>query len=313
MALLDLILGYACNLACDYCTCVGAPAEPALGAEAVVRALRRGREDGFDAASFTGGEPTLRRDLLPLVRAARALGYREIKLQTNGLALAHRPNLDRLLEAGVTLVHVSVHTHLAGPYDRLVRRAGAHALMVAGLDAVAASGVRARADLIVTTSTQAHLADAVRWVAARGIRAVDLWYVSLTDANRANPASLPPWEDAVPRLREALAAARGLGVEARSLHVPRCLLGADHVHAWDPGSERVRVVSPEATFDLADSRLAGRVHVPACEGCPHRPVCPGVRPDYLERYGDGAITRARAAQQVPGPPAQAGSAASGSA
>jgi cyclic pyranopterin phosphate synthase len=79
----------------------------------------------------------------------------------------------------------------------------------------------------------------------------------------------------------------------RSLHVPRCLLGEDHAHAYDPGAERVRVVTPEASFELRDSRLAGRVHVPACGGCPFEQVCPGVRPDYLEVYGDGEIATAR--------------------
>ncbi|HEX9051136.1 MAG TPA: radical SAM protein [Anaeromyxobacter sp.] len=305
--LLDVILGYDCNLACDYCTCVGSPPGRALPSGRVLEALRDGRRDGFDAASFTGGEPTLRRDLVALVRAARGLGYAEVKLQTNGLVLAHRPNVARLLDAGVTLVHLSVHTHLADAYDRMVRRPGAHALMAQALANLVESGVPLRADLVVTASTYPRLEAAIRWLAALGVRRVDLWWVSLTDANRENVASLPRVADAAADLAEALAAARELGVEARSLHVPRCLLGPDAGHAWDPGSSRVRVVSPEATFDLADSRLAGRVHVPACEGCPHREICPGIRPDYLAHFGEGEFVRARAAQAV-----QGGSGASGS-
>jgi cyclic pyranopterin phosphate synthase len=141
---------------------------------------------------------------------------------------------------------------------------------------------------------------------------VDFGFVSLTDGNQDNLASLPRMSEAAPHLAAALAAARALGLEARSLHVPRCLLGPDAPHAWDPGSTRVRVVTPEQTFDLADSRLFGRVHVPACQGCPHRAICPGVRPDYLARFGDGEITAARVAQQVASVPVQGASGASGS-
>lgn len=310
VALLDLILTYDCNLACDYCTCANGLRGRMLPADAALQALRRGRTDGFDAASFTGGEPTVRRDLVGLVRAAKALGYRELKLQTNGLLLAHRPNLVRLLDAGVSLVHLSVQTHLVEPYDRMVRRPGSHPLMAAALEHLVASRVALCADLIITASTQHHLEEAVRWLAGRGVRRVDFQFVSLTDGNRDNVASLPRMTEAVPHLAAALAAARQLGLEARSLHLPRCLLGADAVHAWDPGSMRVRVVTPESTFDLADSRLAGRVHVPACEGCPHRDLCPGVRPDYLAQFGDGEIAAARAAQQVTAG-SQAGSGASG--
>ena len=41
MGLLDLILGYDCNLACDYCTCVGAPPGRALPAAEVLRVYRK--------------------------------------------------------------------------------------------------------------------------------------------------------------------------------------------------------------------------------------------------------------------------------
>jgi MoaA/NifB/PqqE/SkfB family radical SAM enzyme len=308
VGLLDLILTYDCNVACDYCTITREMRSRALSTAAVVEALRRGRAQGYNAVSFTGGEPTLQRDLPGLVRVARTLGYGEIKIQTNGLLLAHAPNVERLAAAGANLFHVSIHTHVEAAYDRMVRSAGAYRLMVAGLRNLVARGVRLRADAIVTRDTYPRLADAVRWLAAEGLRRVDFWWVSLTDGNRDNVGSLPSWSEAVPRLREALAVARELGLEARSLHVPRCVLGEDAVHAYDPGGDRVRVVTPDAAFDLDRSKLAGRVHVAACDaGCVHRPVCPGVRPDYLARWGESELVPVPAAR-----PAQGGSGASSS-
>jgi MoaA/NifB/PqqE/SkfB family radical SAM enzyme len=290
VALLDLILLYDCNLGCDYCTITPEMRSKSLSTEAVLREMRRGREEGYDALSLTGGEPTLRKDLLSLLRAARGLGFGTIKLQTNGLLLAHAPNLDRLVAAGANLFHVSIHTHLEPEYDRMVRQKGAFPLMAAALGNLTAREVRLRADLIVTRQTYPRLPDAVRWLAEKRVRALDLWYVSLTDGNAQNVGSLPRMSEAVPAMREALAIARAEGIEARSLHVPRCLLGPDAVHAYDPGSDRVKVVTPDASFELDRSKLAGRVHVPACErGCAHRAICPGVRADYLARFGADEI------------------------
>jgi cyclic pyranopterin phosphate synthase len=306
VALLDVILTYDCNLACDYCTLTASMRGRSIPGAAVLAEMRRARAEGYDAISFTGGEPTLRRDLVALVRAARDLGFAEIKVQTNGLLLAHAPNVDRLVAAGANLFHVSIHTHLAEDYDRMVRQASAHRLMVAALDHLVARSVRLRADAIITMETWPRLVDAVRWLVARGVRHVDFWYVSLTDGNRENVASLPRMSDAVPALRAALAVARDLGVKARSLHVPRCLLGSDVAHAYDPGSDRVKVVTPDATFELHQSRLAGRLHPPACDlGCAYRAICPGVRPDYVERFGDAEFVPVPAA-----PPSQGGSGAS---
>ncbi len=258
--------------------------------------MRQGRASGYEAISFTGGEPTLRRDLPALVRTARDLGFEVVKIQSNGLSYAHMRNVERLVAAGANLFHVSIHTHLEEPYDRMVRMPGAYPLMVAGLRHLIDRGLTVRADLILTRETVPRLPDAVRWLHARGVRGIDLWYVSLTDANERNVASLPRIAEAMPFVTESLAAARSAGIEARSLHIPRCLLGDDAVHAWDPGSDRVLVVTPDSFFELDRSRLAGSVRVPACDGCVYGEICPGIRADYLAVFGDEEIRAARAQQ-----------------
>lgn len=287
MALLDVILGYDCNLACDYCTISPEMRPRALATADVVRALREGRRLGFDTVSFTGGEPTLRADLQGLVGAARSLGFTDIKVQTNGLVLGHPGNLDRLIAAGLTRLHVSIHTHEREAYERLVRREGTWDLMRRAVELAVARPLAFVADVIIKDDTWQRLPDAIAWLADLGVREVHLWYVSLSDGNKDNVASLPRMGDVMPTVQAAIRLGVARGMRVRSLHVPRCLLGDCAAHAWDPGAERVRVVSPDATFDLKDSRLAGRVHVAACTGCAFREVCPGVRPDYLDRFGEG--------------------------
>ncbi|MBA3547279.1 MAG: radical SAM protein [Nannocystis sp.] len=300
--LLDVILGYDCNLGCDYCTITPAMRRRSLASAQVLAAMRQARHDGFEEVAFTGGEPTIRGDLLGLLDAARSLGFVGRKVQTNGLMLGQGDNAARLVAAGATLVHISVHTHEAEAYDALVRSAGAHARMVAGLDAVLAAGVPLVVDVILKEDTYRKLPAALVWLHARGVRAVDLWYVSLTDGNADNIASLPRMRDVVPVMASAFAVARTQAMTLRSLHVPRCLLGPDHGHAFDPGAARVRVLTPDACFDLRDSRLAGQLQVPACRGCEFEALCPGLRPDYLEVFGDDEVATARG--QVPSMPAR---------
>ncbi len=291
--LLDVILGYDCNLACDYCTITPAMRARSLAPAAVLAAMRQARALDYDRIAFTGGEPTIRRDLIALVKAARSLGYLDIKLQSNGL-LFTPANVARLVEAGISRFHVSIHTHRPDAYDALVRRPGSFMAMELGLRAAVDSGLPVVVDTIVKTDTYRELPAAIRWIAEHGVKEVHLWYVSLTDGNRDNLASLPAMTDAVPFMREAIAIGRDeLAVEVRSLHVPRCLLADDWPHAWDPGTQRVMVVTPEASFELRDSRLAGQTQVPACSGCRFEAICPGVRPDYLEQFGDGEIAQAR--------------------
>ncbi len=298
--LLDMILGYDCNVACDYCTITPAMRQRSLSTAEVVRHLQIGRQRDYDSVSFTGGEPTIRRDLIGLVRCAHKLGYKGIKLQSNGLIFAQSENVERLVAAGVNLFHISIHTHVEAAYEQLVRRQGTYPAMVAGLDNVIASGTELVIDVILKTDTYRRLPEAIAWLHARGARQVDLWFVSLSDGNRDNFASMPKMTEVIGQVREACAFARSHGMRVRSLHIPRCLLGSDHVHVHDPGAARVMVVTPEAAFELKDSKLTGQRHVPACRGCEFEARCPGIRPDYLERYGDAEFAAARGQQpQVP--------------
>jgi len=293
VALLDVILGYDCHLACDYCTITPAMRPRALSTGRAVDEMRRARARGYHRVSFTGGEPTIRPDLVGLVRRARALSFSDVKVQSNGLLFAHRPNVDRILAAGATTIHVSIHTHEPAAYERLVRRPGTYRLMADGLSNLAEAGVDPVADVILKRDTHRRLPGAVRWLHERGVRRADLWFVSLTDGNRDDPESMPRMSEVVPSMAAAFALGDELGVSLRSLHVPRCLLGPHADRAFDPAAERVRVVTPDDVFERAGGTLPPQVHVPACEGCLDRDRCRGVRPDYLERFGDAEIAGVR--------------------
>src|SRR5205085_11701130 len=115
----------------------------------------------------------------------------DVKVQGNGLVLGEGDNAGRLAAAGATRLHVSVHTHLGREYEALVRSVGSFEKMVAGLDAVVATGLPVVVDLILKEDTYRRLPEAVAWLHARGVRAVDLWFVSLTDHNAGDVGALP--------------------------------------------------------------------------------------------------------------------------
>lgn len=291
--LVDIIVGYDCNLFCDYCTISTAMRARALTANQIGLAMRDARAQGFDAVAFTGGEPTIRPDLLGLVRFATKLGYRDIKVQSNGLLLGSSANVDRLLKAGVTRVHISIHAHRREHYEATVAREGTYDAMVASLKCLVQAPVELVVDIIVKRDTYEQLPAALTWLVELGVCKADLWFVSLTDNNAGNIDSMPPMTAVLPAVAQARQVARARGMRLRSLHIPRCILGELADLAWDPAAGRVRVVTPDAIFDLCDSRLTGGQHVPACEGCEARGSCGGLRDDYMRLFGDVEVARAR--------------------
>lgn len=80
---------------------------------------------GVSKIRLTGGEPTVRRDILPLMHQIGELrrhGLKEICITTNGLSL-HR-KLDSMVEAGLTGVNLSLDTLDPWQFQIMTRRKG---------------------------------------------------------------------------------------------------------------------------------------------------------------------------------------------
>ena len=254
--------------------------------------LRAGRAEGRTRLWVGGGEPTLRSDLLGLVRAARSLGYDEVLLQTNGMRLAYTDYRAAVVAAGVTTVRLNVKSHRGEIHDRL-SGAPCHALMVTALEGLTVEGVRVDADVLLTRSTLLDLAALVSWYGLRGVKRFDLWLLSAADTNDlAVKGEVPTFAEIVPPLRAAAANAAVAGVALFSLHTPPCTLPADLRALYAPtASLGLRVVGPDGRgFAVEDSSFEGGAFVAACAPCRERGRCGGPRADYLAIHGDAAFS-----------------------
>ena len=123
---LRLSVTEVCNFKCAYCLPEGfqipAPGlEPELGAREISNLLHGFALAGFSKVRFTGGEPTIRRDLPELIEsAARTRGFQKIALSTNGWNL--RRIAGDLKKAGLTHLNVSVDSLDEARFARLSGR-----------------------------------------------------------------------------------------------------------------------------------------------------------------------------------------------
>ncbi|WPJ63164.1 hypothetical protein SMAC4_01929 [Sordaria macrospora] len=118
-----------CNLRCLYCMPEeGVPLSPPkelLTTPEIVLLSSLFVSQGVTKIRLTGGEPTVRRDIVPLIQqigALRAHGLRELCLTTNGLSL-HR-KLDAMVEAGLTGINLSLDTMDPWQFQLMTRRNG---------------------------------------------------------------------------------------------------------------------------------------------------------------------------------------------
>ncbi|KAL9484536.1 hypothetical protein ACSS6W_003325 [Trichoderma asperelloides] len=126
---LRISLTERCNLRCLYCMPEeGVPLSPdreLLTTPEILMLSSIFVSQGVNKIRLTGGEPTVRRDILPLMHqlgALRPYGLQQLCITTNGISL-HR-KLDSMIESGLTGVNLSLDTLDPWQFQIMTRRKG---------------------------------------------------------------------------------------------------------------------------------------------------------------------------------------------
>ena len=144
-----------CNFRCVYCLPAEGmewmPRKELLSYEEMARLVTVFAEMGIRRVRITGGEPTLRKDLVDLVALLNSLGLEEIALTTNGLKLDKLAG--PLAEAGLSRINVSLDSLDPECFSRMTRGAslsrvldGIQAAWDAGLTPVKINAVLLRGE-----------------------------------------------------------------------------------------------------------------------------------------------------------------------
>lgn len=126
---LRISLAERCNLRCTYCMPPeGVPLQPEsylLQTPEILSLAQHFKNHGVNKIRLTGGEPTLRKDLVDILNGLKDMGgFQELAITTNGVTLAK--NLDAYVEAGLNRVNISLDTLHADKFETLTRRPKAY-------------------------------------------------------------------------------------------------------------------------------------------------------------------------------------------
>lgn len=288
---LEITPDYRCNQRCLGCAVTGEEG-PSRTTRELVQALIEGRQQGIEQLWIGGGEPTLRRDLLPLIREARARGYTRIRLQTNAAMLAYPEVAARLAAAGVSEISVSIKGPDAATHDRMAQTQGAFDLLCAGIANARTHGLHVEGDVLVYRTTTSHLPETVRAFFAKGVSRFRVWMMAPGRDDSGAVAEEARLSEVAAAVHEAEALALSEDPEhIVSLHTPPCLLKGAAARARFFAPELGLVVHDASgrKFRLETSAMEGGAFSARCEGCVLRSRCGGLRADYLARHGDAEL------------------------
>lgn len=273
-----------CKQHCRFCS------NPPSGVDLVEDELRAMIDDlvarAYDGVILTGGEPTIAPLLVPAIRYARERGL-FVRMISNGQRLAELAFLRELVDAGLTHVHLSLHSSRFEVHDFLTQTPGSAALLTTALGHVgrlAAEGRAITSDIntVINAFNSDHLDETVRWITTNHPHVRHfVWNNMDPNLNRAerNPDVIPRLAEMEVSLRRAMEHLHATGRSFRAERVPLCYMPT---FAWASTETRKIVKEEERCIRFLDRKgfvlqrqfLHGKA--PACDACALDPVCAGL-------------------------------------
>jgi radical SAM protein with 4Fe4S-binding SPASM domain len=162
---MDLALTYTCNNNCYFCYTGGPRQVKELKTVAWKKIIGRLWDSGIPQIVFTGGEPTLRPDLVELIDSSQEF---VTGLVTNGRKL---PALaEALHKASLDYVQISWESHLPEIHDRMVGVKGAWQETKDGIMAALKNNLSVITNTTLTKDNLALFPDLIRAGAALGLK-----------------------------------------------------------------------------------------------------------------------------------------------
>lgn len=285
---LDLKVGFACNNLCTFCVQGDKRVRIQPRSADEMKAILRDERKNTDEVVFTGGEPTVHKDLLHVIAYAKALRYRVIQLQTNGRRLSHEPYLAAAIQAGITQISPSLHGSTAEIHELQTRAPGSFRQTCKGIENARRRGVMVITNSVVTQQNLTDLPALARLLVRLDVQQIQFAYVHPEGtALREFHSVVPRFPLVKPYLHEALDIVEAAGITAFAEAVPYCHMHGHERHVVESVIPRTRIHDkPIVIADYTAYRLAeGKAKGPPCQHCSFEPYCEGPWHEYPDGYG----------------------------
>jgi len=268
-----------CDQACRFCS---NPATPnVLTEEQARRQVDDLVERGYFGVVLTGGEPSLSTGVAPITRYATERGL-HVRMITNGSKVSDPAQARRMVEAGLSHFHLSLHSSREEVQDHLTGTPGSYRRIMAALENLGALGASVDINTVINRHNADHLDLTVRRV-TRAFPFVRHFVWNNIDPSighaRKHPDTRARLSHFELSLARAMAFLDGAGCTFRVERIPLCYM-AEYAHC---STETRKIIKGEERIvhfldDKGTVRQTDFSHGKAavCRQCTLEPICAGL-------------------------------------
>jgi len=218
--------GYTCNSNCQFCYYLARIHESLLPEKLLLEEIKLARRLNWEDIDFTGGEPTIVPYLDRLISTAKAVGFKDIAIITNGIRLVDREYFIKLRNAGLNDVLFSLHGANSQIHDSLTRVPGSFNRITSAIEIAKELGIKIRTNLTINTLNYKTLPDYAELISKLGVHTVNfIFFNPWTTKNVELTKLMPKFSDAILYLERALDILEANKIPKVNIrYVPYCVL-----------------------------------------------------------------------------------------
>ncbi|MBI3297884.1 MAG: radical SAM protein [Elusimicrobia bacterium] len=292
----DILLNYACQAKCLFCSqdFEWRKEKNLMPYRMAVETLYKAFQNGYRRMGFTGGEPTLRKDLPQLIAMARKVGYGYVRIQTNGIRMADYAYTKQLADAGLTFVKFSIHGHDAATHDKLTMIPGSFDACLEAIEHLKALNVGIGVNIVLNKDNYEHLEDFYKLFLLKLHLSNFVIIAPLYEGNMTLhvPAMGVRLSDVAPHVRKAYEVFTRINFPKPPLllHFTPCVLPGYEQQMLGWSAFNTMVVSPQGKHrDLDSTAMDHTVKTEECKKCVYNDRCIGFDSSYARFFGTSEI------------------------
>lgn len=223
---IDLNLGYSCNINCRFCYYQKSLKAPKnLTTEEAKKWIKFFRNKGKEKIDFTGGEPTIRKDIIELVRYAKDLDYKTICIITNGIKMSDKNFVYQLADSGLNDVLFSIHGHTAEIHESLTKFNGSFERLIQAIAIAKSISLSYRTNTVVNGVNYKYLKDIARLLSDLSANTINfILFNPIVEAQNSDADMNVSYKEAAPYLKAVIDECKDNFEKITIRYIPFCVM-----------------------------------------------------------------------------------------
>ncbi|RLG70456.1 MAG: hypothetical protein DRO07_00130 [Candidatus Iainarchaeum archaeon] len=288
----EILMNWQCNQRCIFCS-VGHK----LVSDGSIKPWNEIKKDidfakkrGANIISFSGGEPTIRKDLFKAIEYANKLGFDVIEIQTNGRMLKYREYVEKIVDLGVNRVLVSIHAPNAELEDFLTQVKGSFEEKVQGMKHLEELNIEKRTSTVINQYNYKVLPEMARFLLKfkKNTKSYHLNFAIPDGFAKQNfNEMVPRMSEAAPYIKKACDIMLKKDGKPFLHNIYPCIL-PEHTSLMSELTKTDTIlIGPKFKTDIQKNRYKYRSKGPECKRCKYYLLCVGPFKEYTKVRGFG--------------------------